>query len=520
MPRLLLILLAGLLLVLAACGDDGDDDATPTTAADDVEVTATTPPETDAETPTTEAEATATDEPTVADEATATEESDATATAETDPTAEATSPAGEELPDTPVGNQILWMLATLNGEETLTEELYNEHFSESFITQIPFAAFKPTIAQLQQTYGALTFTGFAEPPTETQAVASVMTGTGEELYLIIAVTPAEPYQIDFMQLVPAEALDTTPVELADWDDFNAQLEALAAQVNFQAVELGEGDAPQPVHELNPEQRLAVGSTFKLYILGELARQVEAGELSWDDELAIREEWKSLPTGTMQDEPEGAVFPLRHYAEQMISISDNTATDHLLFHLGREQVEAMQAEMGHGEPEVNVPLLATREMFALKLAADPELVERFLAASDEEQRQILADEVAQLQITQEDGLTWTSPRAIDTIEWFASPADLVQAMASLREMAQRPGLEPIMDILAINPGIQFDPATWTYAGFKGGSEPGVLNFTWLLERADGRWFVMSVSLNDDASLIDELTVIRLMGGAAQLLAETP
>ena len=65
------------------------------------------------------------------------------------------------------------------------------------------------------------------------------------------------------------------------------------------------------------------------VLAEVAREIASGRRSWNDTLAIRDEWKSLPSGTMQNLPEGTEVTLREAAEAMISISDNTATDHLV-----------------------------------------------------------------------------------------------------------------------------------------------------------------------------------------------
>jgi len=57
------------------------------------------------------------------------------------------------------------------------------------------------------------------------------------------------------------------------------------------------------------------------------------------------------------------------ANRMISISDNTATDHLLLTVGREAVESIQAAMGHSAPGLNAPFITTRELFVLKVTAD-------------------------------------------------------------------------------------------------------------------------------------------------------
>jgi hypothetical protein len=276
---------------------------------------------------------------------------------------------------------------------------------------------------------------------------------------------------------------------------------------------------RPVHERNPDQTLAVGSAFKLYVLGELARQVEAGEASWDEPLTLRASLKSLPSGNLLYEPDGAVFSLRYYAEQMIAESDNTATDHLIDRLGRRNVEAMMAQMGHHDPSLNTPLLMTREWFAIKLRFTPAQVEAYLKASENRQRRMLERQVAPLADTLWDGEEWSGPYLIDTIEWFASAADLCRAMAALHELGNRPGLGPVHDALSLEPGILFDARTWSYVGYKGGYETGVKSETWLLQRNDGRWFALVAIINDPRREIDGHTLRQLMIPAAALLAET-
>mgnify|MGYP006189150397 CR=1 FL=1 len=45
--------------------------------------------------------------------------------------------------------------------------------------------------------------------------------------------------------------------------------------------------------------------------------------------------------------------------------------------------------------------------------------------------------------------------------------------------------------------------WGYVGFKGGSEPGVLNYTWLLTDKQGRDWVLTLGWNNPAAVIDRL-----------------
>jgi hypothetical protein len=184
-------------------------------------------------------------------------------------------------------------------------------------------------------------------------------------------------------------------------------------------------------------------------------------------------------------------------------------------LGRLQVETMQGALGVWAPALNIPFVTTRELFVLKLGP-AELVERYLAASAEDRREILDAELAGVMPDLADAVTWTTPRNIDTLEWFASAADMCRTMASLMNFATRPGLEPVRDILSLNPGLALDPSVWTYAAFKGGSEPGVLSGTWLLERTDGRAFVFTMSLNDPTTPIpDDVLVQIATAGIAQL-----
>jgi len=91
---------------------------------------------------------------------------------------------------------------------------------------------------------------------------------------------------------------------------------------------------------------------------------------------------------MRNLPEGERFSLLHYAERMISVSDNTATDHLIHRLGREAVEAELTVLRNSAVARNEPFLTTREPFALELVAPPALRKAFAAAGTAERRTLL------------------------------------------------------------------------------------------------------------------------------------
>jgi len=114
----------------------------------------------------------------------------------------------------------------------------------------------------------------------------------------------------------------------------------------------------------------------------------------------------------------------------------------------------------------------------------------------------------------------APRLLD-IEWFASPEDLCGVLATLGARASFEPASQLLKILGLSSGIAFDGSQWSYAGFKGGSEPGVLNASWLLRHVSGAWFSVVVTLNDPAMSIDEnAAVVAAASIMPLLLAEVP
>jgi beta-lactamase class A len=439
------------------------------------------------------------------------------ATAATPSATPAASPAEVAIPATPAGDRLRWVVDTLNGDVAgLAEDDVADVFNEAFLAQVPPAQLVPALRQLA---GGAPFTVTSYSGTgDTQATATI---TGQDVALVvqIAVDADAPHRIAGLLFQPADAAAPTPVPVGSWDDVDAALAALAPRASLFVGEVSDGTCT-PIHGLDADAPLAIGSTFKLYVLGALAQAVADGDATWDESLAIRDDLKTLPSGTMQDEAAGTTFPLREFATRMISISDNTAADHLLVRVGRESVEAMLPRMGMADPAANVPFLAAGDLFVLKATRFADLATRYLAADAAARRVLLDGEVAAASVTLADFEDWTAPRAIDTLEWFGSTSDLCRAMAWLAAAGDSGEAgAPVLDVLAVNPALQLDAATWPYVGFKGGSEPGVLQLTWLLERTDGRRFVLSMTLNDPASAEDDVAAaVALAQGAVELLAK--
>ena len=249
----------------------------------------------------------------------------------------------------------------------------------------------------------------------------------------------------------------------------AGLEGLGAEVSWLVIREGEvlaaGGASHP---------LAVGSAFKLGILSVLARDVRAGKTDWDRVLRLGDGHRSLPSGRLQDFPEEAPVTLHTAALLMIAESDNTATDLLLDLLGRDTVAE---ELGIA-PEA---MLSTREFFALK--SDPAAARAWLDAEPEDRSGIAAEAAS----TPPDP-AGAAAHSVPGIEWYLP---LEQLCALLLPMADLP-------MLQLNPGPAYGLGP---AAYKGGSEPGVLNFTVALRDAEERPLCAALTVNDPG-VIDE------------------
>jgi beta-lactamase class A len=407
---------------------------------------------------------------------------------------------------TPASRQLLWVLAALNGGSAPSPAELANHFVGSFLHALApaggvVAAFAPLLADRP-----LRLARLIASHRRLELQAEVAGRAGAVLRASVVVSATTPNRIESLGFEPL------PSPATSWSGIDAELNRLAGHASLYA---GYGDGRR-LHALNGSEPGAIGSAFKLYVLGALADAVTRSHVQWNTRLAIRNSWKSLPSGDMRLQPAGRTFTLLRDAQEMISVSDNTAADHLIGRLGRAAVEAQLTALGNHSASRDTPFLTTREMFALKLAAPPTVLDAFAAASTRARQGLLAH-VDRLTPTLAAAAGSNMPRFINTIEWFASPSNLAHAITTLEADSHRPGLTPIRQILAINPGVPLNPTTWRYVGYKGGSEPGVISTTWYLRRHDGRAFVLSIVLNDPKHNISTDATVSVGLAAINLLA---
>ena len=362
-------------------------------------------------------------------------------------------------------------------------------FSEAFLAAVPPAQLNSVSASLTAQFGQAVAVDLLDPRDGTRAVLHVRFERGLAKGSI-AIAPDEGNRVSELLFTAFDSLAVagdTPAAIT------ADLAALPGSVNAWFAPL---DGGAPTILIGADKPLALGSTFKLYVLAALAEDVKADRRKWTDVAALTE--KSYPSGRLQDWPQGAPLTLHSLASLMISISDNTATDQLIAVLGKARILKLMMDSGHADPGANDPFLTTRELFMMKGGPDSRVAA--YRAGDAAVRSAILDSLANQTVSLDavNAGFAAGPKALD-IEWFASPADLAKLLAYMRRTADPAGFE----IMAINPSAT--PAilaNWNYLGFKGGSEPGVINLTWLLTDKAGRDHLLTLGWNNPVAAVDE------------------
>ncbi|MGF7152855.1 serine hydrolase [Novosphingobium gossypii] len=290
------------------------------------------------------------------------------------------------------------------------------------------------------------------------------------------------------------------------DKLDGEFATLPGKAGFAIYRLAQG-RPRLIRGRAADKPFAVGSTFKLYVLAALARQVKDGKRHWNDVVPVS--GKSFPGGTIHTLPDGAPVTVHTLASLMIAISDNTATDILVRLVGQEDLAREVELAGHARPEALAPMMTTAQLFALKRSGAQTAAAYAAATPAEREGMLAALDLSAISSADPGEVFGHGPVAIDTVEWFASPADLAGVMDDLRRLDSAEAFA----ILAINPAMDASTARgWRRVGYKGGSEDGVISMTWLLQDKDGAWSVVTGSWNDAGAPVDasrfEMLMLRL------------
>lgn len=404
-----------------------------------------------------------------------------TACASAKPAPSGSPAASVDIPATPVGERMSWIIDVFEAEDDTTPGAWTRVLDENFQKQVPAAQVSEMVNR--QIRPAAPFTVTAYTGTETQARATLAGAFGDPFDLTLAIDSAG--RITTMLLGPVAPAWEPSTSL---DEVQQRLRELPGQVSALVLR-----ADETVVSIDAERAAPLASVFKLYVLLAVADAVASGDLSWDDTLVLVDADRSLPSGELQDAPTGTEVSVREAASAMIRISDNTATDLLIGRLGRERVEAAVARSGHADPAALRPFVSTKELFTLGWG-DP-AVRAEWAAADEAGRRALLDRIDAAPLAVE-GERVVAPAWQDGLDWFASARDVAAVHRALQQTQDA----EVLGILSENPGQGLDVGTWPYVAFKGGSSRGVLTGSWLVRDDAGEATVVLMMADTDAAAV--------------------
>ncbi len=355
-------------------------------------------------------------------------------------------------------------------------QIQTEWFATEFLVQVPIEQVRKIITELKGQLGNY------------QAVQS-----NAQDYLILFNQGAVPAKIVLNSKGQISGLLFEPpqAKVANLEKAIAQFKALPGNVS---VLVKEGKITKAA--LNPQIPLAVGSAFKLAVLKALKSEISLGKRSWKDVVQLQASMKSLPSGMLQTWASGSYLTVQTLATLMISISDNTATDTLMNLIGRQKIELLSPR--------NRPFLTTRELFILKGKENRNLLKRY-QTSNQAQRRAILNGLASKPLPDVSDFEGVNPVALD-VEWFFTASELCELMSDVADL-------PLM---SINPGVA-NPKNWQKVAFKGGSEPGVINFTTWLQAKNGKNYCVVATWNNSNAPIEESKFMALYSSIVAQLA---
>lgn len=362
-------------------------------------------------------------------------------------------------------------------------------FSATFLAAVPIDQVATLTAQLRQHYGAPQ--GVAQKTGDRSGYSGTVIIRFERALIHCTLSSDVQGKIAGLHVVNIAPVNDSVAAL------EGDIAALPGDVAWGVYRLDGDTPPQLLDGANTTRDMAVGSVFKLTILGALDEQIAAGRMHWTDVIRLTHE--TVPSSRLIHWPANAPMTLYSLAAMMISESDNRATDVMFHHLGRERVEAFARRHGGLSGPRAFPMLSTLEATVLK---NPDLGparQAWLTGDEAARRAALARyrDVFTLGNVNMNAYA-AGPADITTMEWFASPDSIARCYGWFARHASAEARA----ILAINPGIPAASAgEWQNLGYKGGSEPGVLAFSFLLEDA-GNHYVVTMAWNNTAAEVDE------------------
>src|SRR6478735_6840513 len=180
------------------------------------------------------------------------------------------TPSSTSLPDTPAGRQLQWVLDVINGVAPMpTEQVIGDHFGNDFLAQVPAAQLISVFVRFaSQSTGAqvVEIVGISTPLLLDAIIEDG--GEGHVKYVVsIRVEQQSPNKISGLLFQPYSDTPLATPSVASWSDVTTTLISIGPIMALHAEELTASGEIASIEETNPRTGLAIGSVFKLYVLG-------------------------------------------------------------------------------------------------------------------------------------------------------------------------------------------------------------------------------------------------------------
>lgn len=351
-------------------------------------------------------------------------------------------------------------------------------FAPSFLAQVPYATLVEILAQVRRDLGP--------------ALTVETTDRANHFRILFRATELPTQASLDAQGRIAGLLMKSPIALGDLQSHLQAIAQLPGKTSLLLLEDGKA-----LREIHADAAMAVGSAFKLHVLARLAESIDKEAHAWDEVIALTPQNRSLPSGILQEWPNGTSITLASLAALMISRSDNTAADELIALLGKEGLEQ--------QSPANTPYLKTREMFALKQTTNADLLTAWQATSDVSEKRDILKRIKERPAPTASDLRPDVPL---TAEWFYSARDLCKLLDQTSHLPA----------LSINPGPAGSAGKWSSIAYKGGSETGVLNLSTLVTTEEGKRYCLVASWNHDGTSASDRDLFAPYQGILQALAD--
>ncbi|MGB8408175.1 MAG: serine hydrolase [Mycobacterium sp.] len=276
-----------------------------------------------------------------------------------------------------------------------------------------------------------------------------------------------------------------PPPVTSWADIDTQIAKSGAHYSYQVAKIVDGKCVK-VAGTNVDTPMPLASIMKLYVLLAVAHAVTAGTLHWDDKVTVTAEGKKLGSAGLDRLPLGSEVTIRDAAQQMISVSDNMATDMLINKVGPAAVDQAVIAAGHHDPASLTPFPTMHSIFSVGWG-NPDVREQWMRASKSGRDALLADANSRPYLP--DPMRTHTPASNIGAEWYGTAADVCREHVAVQAAAVG-AAAPVRDIMSAVAGIDLDRTKWPYIAAKGGNLPGDMGFSWYAVDHTGQPWVVN------------------------------